>query len=407
MEKSCVIIGASHAGSQAAISLRQGGWEGEIILIGEETDLPYHRPPLSKAYLSGEKELDQIMLRAEDAYRDANVKLRLGHRAVRIEREAKAVILDNGDRIEYDRLVLATGSRVRRLTIPGAEHKSVFYLRDTVDVRRIKAQVEAGRRAVVIGGGYIGLEVAASLRKQGLEVTVLEAMARILQRVTCPEMSDFFRRLHTEEGAVIREGVGASSIEETAGALRVHTDDGGHVDADFIVVGIGILPNTELAEAAGLEVENGIIVNEFCQTSDPDIYAAGDATWHYCPFYDRHVRLESVPNATEQAKTLALHLNGTERPYKSLPWFWSDQYDVKLQIAGLSDGYDDIVVRGDIEKGRSFAVFYFQGDRILAVDAANAPREYMTVRGVLTKGEGLKKKGLADPGTDLKSLVVS
>ena len=401
----CIIIGASHAGAQLCVSLRQGGWEGDITVIGDEPDLPYHRPPLSKDFLSGDKAIDDILLRPASVYENANVTMKLGTRVGAIDREAKTILTDDGETLSYDKLVLATGARVRHLPVPGNDLEGVFYLRDSNDVRAIKNNVEAGKRVVIIGGGYIGLETAASLRKQGMEVTVLEAMPRILQRVTAPELSTFYKRIHSEEGVTILEGVMASEIRQLGTALSVETSCEQSFDADMVIIGIGVIPNVELAKEAGLDVGNGIEVNEFCQTSDPDIYAAGDVTWHFNPIYEHHIRLESAPNATEQAKTVALHMNGKAKPYNSLPWFWSDQFDLKLQIAGLSGGYDDIVIRGDIEKGRSFAAFYFKGDKILAVDAVNSPREFMFTKMALTKGQSLDKTILSNIEADLKSAI--
>ena len=403
--KHCIIIGASHAGAQLCVSLRQGGWEGDITVIGDEPDLPYHRPPLSKDFLSGDKAIDDILLRPASVYENANVTMKLGTRVGAIDREAKTILTDDGETLSYDKLVLTTGARVRHLPVPGNDLEGVFYLRDSNDVRAIKNNVEAGKRVVIIGGGYIGLETAASLRKQGMEVTVLEAMPRILQRVTAPELSTFYKRIHSEEGVTILEGVMASEIRQLGTALSVETSCEKSFDADMVIIGIGVIPNVELAKEAGLDVGNGIEVNEFCQTSDPDIYAAGDVTWHFNPIYEHHIRLESVPNATEQAKTVALHMNGKAKPYNSLPWFWSDQFDLKLQIAGLSGGYDDIVIRGDIEKGRSFAAFYFKGDKILAVDAVNSPREFMFTKMALTKGQSLDKTILSNIEADLKSAI--
>lgn len=404
--KNCIIIGASHAGAQLCVSLRQGGWEGGITVIGDEPDLPYHRPPLSKDFLSGDKAIEDILLRPASVYENANVQMKLGTRVGAIDRKAKTVLTDDGETLGYDKLILATGARVRHLPVPGADLDNVFYLRDTTDVRAIKDGVAAGKQAVIIGGGYIGLETAASLRKQGMEVTVLEAMPRILQRVTAPELSTFYKRVHLEEGVNILEGVMASEIKPSGEALSVVTSCEQSFDADMVIIGIGVIPNIELAQMAGLDIGNGIEVNSFCQTSDPDIYAAGDVTWHYNPIYERHIRLESVPNATEQAKTAALHINEKPKPYNSLPWFWSDQFDLKLQIAGLSEGYDDIVIRGDIEGSRSFAAFYFKGDKILAVDAVNSPREFMFTKMALTKGQSLNKAILADVDADLKSAVL-
>jgi len=403
--KNCIIIGASHAGAQLCVSLRQGGWDGNITVIGDEPDLPYHRPPLSKDFLSGDKEIDEILIRPASLYESADVEMKLGTRVGAIDREAKTILTEDGETVAYDKLVLATGARVRRLPVPGEDLGGVYYLRDTNDVRAIKDNVMAGKRAVIIGGGYIGLETAASLRKQGMEVTVLEAMPRILQRVTAPELSIFYKRIHSEEGVKILESVMASEIKQTGKALSVETSCEQSFGADMVIIGIGVIPNVELAKEAGLDVGNGIEVNSFCQTSDPDIYAAGDVTWHFNPIYDRHIRLESVPNATEQAKTVALHMNGNPNPYNSLPWFWSDQFDLKLQIAGLSEGYDDIIIRGDIDGSRNFAVFYFKGDKILAVDAVNSPREFMFTKMVLTKGQGLDKTVLSDIEADLKTAI--
>jgi len=406
MSKTCVVVGGSHASAQFVVSLRQGGWDGDIILIGDEIDLPYHRPPLSKDFLSGTKELNEILIRPAGVYETANITMRLGTRVTSIDRDKKTVATDSGETHSYDKLVLATGARVRKLPIEGADDPRVMYLRDTNDVRKIKAAMGKDKSAVIIGGGYIGLETAASMRKQGMQVIVLEAMDRILQRVTAPVMSDFYRRVHTEEGVIIDENEMAAAIEVSPDKLVVKTKSENAYPADIVIIGIGVVPNAELAVEAGLEVGNGIVVDEYCQTKDSDIYAIGDVTWHYNPIYDTHLRLESVPNATEQGKTAALHINGTEKPYNSLPWFWSDQFDLKLQIAGLSQGYDDIVIRGDNEGSRSFAAFYFKGDKFLAVDAVNAPREFMMSKMALTKGKTLDKRILADPDGDLKSAMV-
>lgn len=406
MTKSVLIIGASHAAAQTCVNLRQTGWEGQITVIGDEEVLPYHRPPLSKDFLSGQKAIDDILIRPAESYSDADIYMKLGVRVGAINRKDKTILTDGGGSISYDKLVLTTGARVRRLPVPGEDFGNVFYLRDTVDVLSIKARADTAKAAVIIGGGYIGLETAASLCKQGLEVTVLEAMPRILQRVTAPVMSEFYKRVHTEEGVKIMENVIASEIVENVNGLQVLTLCDKILKADIVIIGIGVVPNTELAEAAGLNIGNGIEVNEFCQTSDPDIYAAGDVTWHYNPIYDTHIRLESVPNATEQGKVVAAHINGKPKPYNSLPWFWSDQFDLKLQIAGLSMGYDDVIIRGDSETGRSFAAYYFKSDMFIAVDAVNAPRDFMFGKMSLTKGVNLNKLMLADVNVDLKQTVM-
>jgi len=344
MPKHCVIIGASHTAAQLVASLRQFGWDGGITLIGDEPHVPYHHPPLSKDYLSDAKTADELFIRPEASYGAADVTLKLGVRVTKIDRAGKTITTDTDEVIAYDKLVLATGARVRKLPIDGAQLQGVFYLRDMTDVTAIKAAIKTSTRAVIIGGGYIGLETAASLRKLGLEVNVLEAMPRILQRVTAPQLSEFYKRIHSEEGVDIFEDTIADKITKDDAGLVVTDKAGCHYGADFVIIGIGVIPNMELAKAAGLACGNGIVVNEFCQTSDDDIYAAGDVSWHYNIKYDRHLRLESVPNAIDQAKVVAGHMCNKAKAYDSLPWFWSDQYDLKLQIAGLSEGYDDLIL---------------------------------------------------------------
>lgn len=407
MIKNCVVIGASHAGSQFAFSLRQGGWKGDITIIGEEFDYPYHRPPLSKAFLSGEKKIQDILLRPAELYEKSGINIRLGERVKSIDRSNKSITTEDNNVIYYHKLVIATGARVREIPIPGSEIEGVCYLRNARDVNNIKNQVIPGKHAVIIGGGYIGLETAASLRKQGMEVTVIEAMSRILQRVTAPELSNFYKRIHLEEGVKIFEETVATEFKSIDEKINVLTSCGKSFLGDMVIVGIGVIPNVELANSAGLKVENGVEVNEFCQTSDSEIYAIGDVSWHYNKIYDRSLRLESVPNATEQAKIAALHINKKPKAYNSLPWFWSDQYNLKLQIAGLSNGYNDIVIRGDINKSRSFSAFYFKDNKLLAVDAVNSPREFMFTKMVLTKEQKLNKEILSDISLDLKSAIIN
>lgn len=407
MIKNCVVIGASHAGSQFAFSLRQGGWKGDITIIGEEFDYPYHRPPLSKTFLSGEKKIQDILLRPAELYEKSGINIRLGERVKSIDRSNKSITTEDNNVIYYHKLVIATGARVREIPIPGSEIEGVCYLRNARDVNNIKNQVIPGKHAVIIGGGYIGLETAASLRKQGMEVTVIEAMSRILQRVTAPELSNFYKRIHLEEGVKIFEETVATEFKSIDEKINVLTSCGKSFLGDMVIVGIGVIPNVELANSAGLKVENGVEVNEFCQTSDSEIYAIGDVSWHYNKIYDRSLRLESVPNATEQAKIAALHINKKPKAYNSLPWFWSDQYNLKLQIAGLSNGYNDIVIRGDINKSRSFSAFYFKDNKLLAVDAVNSPREFMFTKMVLTKEQKLNKEILSDISLDLKSAIIN
>lgn len=405
MTSSVIIIGASHAAAQTSVSLRQGGWDGDITVVGDEAVLPYNRPPLSKDFLSGNKSISDILIRPAESYATANIDMKLGVRVGAINRNEKTILTEDGETLAYSKLVLTTGARIRRLPVPGEGLKNVFYLRDTQDVLAIKKKAETAKSVLIIGGGYIGLETAASLRKQGLEVTVIEAMPRILQRVTAPVMSEFYRRVHRKEGVEILENVVASEIKEVCEGLEVLTSCNQNFKADMVIIGIGVVPNVELAEAAGLKIGNGIEVNEFCLTSDPDIYAAGDVTWHYNPIYKSHVRLESVPNATEQGKVIAAHINSAPKSYHSLPWFWSDQFDLKLQIAGLSTGFDDVVIRGDIDSDRSFAAYYFKGDKFIAVDAVNAPRDFMFGKMSLTKGVNIDYALIGNNELPLKECV--
>ena len=398
----CIIVGGSHAAAQLAASLRQGGWEDDISIVGDEPLPPYHRPPLSKAYLAGEKHSDQLLIRPATFYEKAGIDLVLGNRVTEIDRESQCIKLHDGGTIPWTRLALATGARVRKLSIPGVDLEGVFYLRDLNDVDRIRTYVGKGKSAAIIGGGYIGLETAASLRKLGMNVTVLEAMPRVLQRVTAPEVSAFYTRVHREEGVEIITDAAVASLQGTTAVEAVKLADGTLRKADLVIVGVGVSPATELAEAAGLEVDNGIVVDEFARTSDPAIVAAGDCTNHYNPIYDLRLRLESVQNATDQAKTAANTLCGRLEAYHALPWFWSDQYDLKLQIAGLSQGFDEVVLRGDSESGRSFAAFYFCKGHLLAVDAINRPKEFMTVRRALAEGRSADPAQLVDESIDIQ-----
>ncbi|HEY6131446.1 MAG TPA: FAD-dependent oxidoreductase [Halioglobus sp.] len=397
-----VIIGASHAAAQLATSLRQGGWQGHISIVGDEAIPPYHRPPLSKGYLAGEKHSDELLIRPATFYDKSDIDLVLGTRVSVLDRENKLITLHDGGSIPYTKLAITTGARVRKLSLPGHELEGVFYLRDLNDVNLVRGYIGAGKSAVIIGGGYIGLETAASMRKLGMKVTVLEALPRILQRVTAPEVSAFYSRVHREEGVEIITDAVVDSIVGNGVVAGVKLANGMHLDANLVVIGVGVLPATELAESAGLAVNNGIVVDEFARTSDPDIVAAGDCTSHYNRIYDRHVRLESVQNATDQAKIAANTLCGKLEAYNALPWFWSDQYDLKLQIAGLSQGFDRVVLRGTSDNGRSFAAFYFSGDRLLAVDAVNRPKEFMAVRRALTAGQSADAAKLADDTVDIQ-----
>lgn len=405
MSETCIIVGASHAAAQLAPALRQEGWEGRIVVITEEAYIPYHRPPLSKAFLAGEKNLDEIYIRPAAVYEKAEVEFILNTRVDAIDRESRQLKLNNGDSLGYDKLALTVGSRVRKVNLPGSELPGVCYLRDISDVEQIKTRIAAGNKAVIVGGGYIGLETAAVLRKLGMEVTVIEMMERVLQRVTAPEISEFYTRIHTEEGVNIVCGTGVEAIQGESGVTNVVCSNGDNYEADLVVIGVGIVPNVELAEAAGLEVNNGIVVDEFARTSDPDIVAAGDCTCHHNKTYDKWLRLESVQNATDQARTAAATICDHEKPYDALPWFWSDQYDLKLQIAGLSQDYDEVITRGDRENSRSFAAFYLKNGVVIAVDAVNKPQEFMMGKKLITEKIAVDKKKLADADVPIKELL--
>ncbi len=401
----CVVVGASHGGAQVATRLRRLGWRGSISLIGDEAHLPYHRPPLSKDYLKGLKTKEGILLHAEAAYTNSDVNLMLGSRVEHIDREGQNVVLATGEKLAYDKLVLAVGSRPRVLPLPGAELDGVFYLRNADDVDRIRAAAAKGGRAVVIGGGYIGLEVAASLRTLGMEVTVLEALQRVLQRVTCESISAFFARVHREEGVDVREQAQAKAICGDDVVTGVELESGEVVDASLVIIGIGVMPNTNLAEEAGLAVSNGIEVNAYAQTNDPDIYAVGDCACFVHPRYGRQIRLESVQNANDQALVAAKSICGQAVAYDTVPWFWSDQYDLKLQIAGLAEGADEVIIRGNHDTGRSMSMLYLKEKKLLAVDAINRPRDFVFGKKLILDQAMLDTNKLADSDIALNDAV--
>lgn len=400
-----IIVGGSHAAVQLALSLRLEGWEGQILVITDDSYLPYHRPPLSKDYLSGETQADNLLIRQPAFYEKQAIDFRLNTQVVALDPAEHRLTLDSGESLSYTKLALCTGARARKLDIPGARLKGVHYLRDLSDAEKIKANLKPGGRAVIIGGGYIGLETASLLRKIGMEVCVLEAMDRVLQRVTSAEISAFYTRVHSEEGVEIKTNVAVTEIVGGDFVEKVLCSNGEEIEADLVIVGIGVIPNIELAESAGLDVDNGILVNEFAQTSDADIVSAGDCTNYPNLVYGGHTRLESVPNATEQAKTAAASICGNQKSYDALPWFWSNQYDLKLQIAGLNQGYDQVAIRGDIEVGRSFVVWYLKEGRVIAADCINRPVEFMLAKQLLTANRELPMTELLDDSTDAKSLL--
>ncbi len=421
MTQTCIIVGAGHAAAQLAPSLRQEGWEGNILIISDEPYIPYHRPPLSKALLAGEKNLSEILIRPEAIYEKHNIHFRLSTRVESIQPTEKTITLHDGEQLAYDKLALCTGSRVRKMPI-GAGLAGVHYLRNIQDVEAIKADIHPHARAVIIGGGYIGLETAAVLKKLGLQVTVVEMMDRVLQRVASSEVSEFYTRVHAEEGVRIETGKVVGAIEADPQAQTAHEltpreltprvqqvicTDNTRYDADLVIIGVGVVPNTELAETAGLAVDNGIVVDELARTEDPHIVAAGDCTNHPNKLLGYRLRLESVPNATDQAKTAAASICGKQKPYCSLPWFWSDQYDMKLQIAGFNQGYDKVVLRGDNQTGRGFVAWYLRAGKLLAADCVNRPKEFMLAKQLLSKNLPVTPEQLADESFELKSLLRS
>ncbi|CAB5301067.1 FAD-dependent pyridine nucleotide-disulfide oxidoreductase [Burkholderia multivorans] len=404
MSQTCIIVGASHAAAQLAPSLRQEGWDGRIVVIGDEPHLPYHRPPLSKAYLLGEKRREELLIRTSDAYARLGIEFRLGERVTSIDRASRSLALASGASLAWDKLALCTGTRVRTVDLPGVDLSGVYYLRSIADIDRIREDVRPGMRAVIVGGGYIGLETAAVLNQIGMQVSVLEMAPRVLARVTAPEVSAFFERVHREAGVDVCTGVSVAGFEGGARVERVIARDGRRWAADLVVIGVGVLPNVEIAARANLAVDDGIVVDACARTSDPDIVAVGDCTRHPSPWYGP-VRLESVPNATEQAKSAAAALCGKDKPYAALPWFWSDQYDIKLQIAGLNQGYDSVVVRGERETGRSFAAFYLKAGRLVAADCVNRPQDFMASKRLIADGGSVQASQLVDEGIALKTLV--
>jgi len=397
-----VIVGASHASVQAIDTLRREGHAGPIVLIGDEPHLPYNRPPLSKKFLSGEMERERLLLRSPQFYQQHQVDVRLGTRVTAIDRADQRLRLSDGDELRYDQLLLCIGSRPRLLESPGYDLPGIHSLRTIADVERIRADLAGAKRMVVVGAGYIGLEAAASARHLGLDVTVLEMAARPLNRVVAPEMSTFYTRRHEREGVRI---LCNTSVTAFVGETRVRAVRCGELEipADIVIVGVGIIPEVTLAASAGIRCENGIVVDEQCRSSDPNIYAAGDCTWHPSVRYGRRVRLESVDNAVEQARVAASNICGKTARHDHVPWFWSDQYDVKLQIAGLSQGYDRTVVRGDPDSGR-FALYYLAGGELLAVDAVNSPKDFMAGKKWIAERKRPDPVRLADPATDLKTL---
>ncbi len=398
-----VIAGAGHAAGQAAVTLRQKKFDGDILVVGEEPYYPYQRPPLSKKFLAGELPAERLHLKPDSFYAEAKIEVRLRTRAEAISRKDRIVSLSSGDKVHYDKLILATGAVVRRLSLPGAELPGVHYLRNIRDVDRIREDLAPGRRMVVIGAGYIGLEVAAVACQLGLDVTVVEMESRVMSRVVSSQVSDFYEREHRSHGVKLRLSTGVTGFSGGSRVTSVNLYNAEPIPADLVLIGIGIEPNVELASMAGLDVNNGIVVDDRCLTSDPHIYAIGDCTCHPNGIFGRSLRLESVHNALEQAKTAAQNICGEEVRYCDVPWFWSDQYDIKLQIAGLSQGHDQTVLRG-IPDSRSFSCLYLKNRILLAVDAINCPKDFMQAKPLIAARASVPVELLANADIALKDL---
>lgn len=395
-----IIVGAGQAGSSLAVKLKNLGFDGQVTLIGAENVPPYQRPPLSKKYLLGELELERLYLRPLAFYKEHDIDLRMGDPVDGIDPKAKTINL-GGEVIPYDHLALTTGSDPRKLPAAiGGDLNGVYVVRGLTDVDAMAPQFQAGRTVLIIGGGYIGLEAAAVAAKRGLQVVLVEMADRILQRVASSETSDYFRNLHSQHGVDIREGIGLNRLIGDTKVTGAELSDGSVLEVDFAIVGVGITPSISLAEAAGVKIDNGIKSDAFGRTSVDGIWAAGDCASF--PYKQGRIRLESVPNAIDQAENIAENMLGAEKEYVAKPWFWSDQYDVKLQIAGLNTGYDNIVSRRG-EKAASF--WYYRGDTLLAVDAMNDPRAYMIGKRLIEAGKSPAKDIVADVNSDLKSLL--
>lgn len=396
MNDSVVIVGAGHAAGQLVASLKQKKYAGEIILIGEEHHLPYQRPPLSKKFLSGELEADRLLFKPAAFYEDDNIQVMLGESVAEIACDQQTVTLRSGATLPYGTLVLSTGSRAREVSIPGIDLENVHYLRGIDDVNALRGCLAPGKRIVIVGAGYIGLEVAAVTRELGLDVTVVEMAERVMSRVVSPQVSAFYQQVHERNGVKFHLSTSLQGLHGPSRITSVEVDGNQHIEADVVLIGAGIVPNIELAAAAGLATDNGIVVDSRCVTSDSNVYAIGDCTSHPNDIYGRQLRLESVHNALEQAKTAASNICGDEQRYSQVPWFWSDQYDLKLQIAGLSTGYDETVLRGDPGESR-FACFYLQDGRLIAVDAINSPREFVQSKKLIASQALVDPELLADP----------
>lgn len=403
--RSVVVVGGGQAAASAIMALRQWGFDGGITLIGDEPFPPYQRPPLSKAYMKGEMAEERLFFKHAPWYEDNGIDLVLATEATAIDRDGKSVEIEHGGHVDYDTLIVCTGSRARKLELPGAKLDNVFDLRSLTDVERIKPTLVDGKNIIIVGAGYIGLEAAAVASQMGLNVTVLEYAPRVLARVTSPLVSEFYEHEHRSHGVDIHTDARLERLVGDNGEVSgAELANGTIIPADVVLVGIGIVPNEELASAAGIDCNDGILVDREARTSDPDIYSAGDCTRRPLVHYNRDGRLESVHNAIEQGKLAAAAILGQPRPTEDCPWFWSDQYDLKLQIAGLSQDYDELIVRGEPES-RKFAAFYLRDGKLLSTDAVNSPPEFIISKKLIVTGAKLDPAILADTSVSMKDIA--
>jgi 3-phenylpropionate/trans-cinnamate dioxygenase ferredoxin reductase subunit len=397
-----VIIGAGQAAAQCAESLRRKGHRGAISLIGNETHLPYQRPPLSKKYLAGEVGLDRMLLRHQVFFAEHEVDVRLGREVTEVDRAASLIRLDDQSSLAYDQLVFATGASVRRLQLPGGESRGIHYLRTLADADHLRAAITPGQHALIVGGGYIGLEVAATLRQLGMAVTVLEMADRVMNRAVAEPVSRYYETEHRSHGVDIRLHAQLKSFEcDSEGHVRFALTNTGRIAADLVVIGVGVTPNDSLARAADLPCENGILTDEYCRTADPKIWAIGDCSNHPSQHYHRHIRLESVDNAFEQAQTVAANLTGALQPHNKIPWFWSDQYHHKLLIVGLSQDHDQMILRGDPAM-HSFSCCYLKAGELIAIDTVNMAKDQMAARKLIAHHARPNLNKLSDISIALK-----
>ena len=400
-----VIIGTGQSAAQCALTLRRNMFKDNITMIGEEKHLPYQRPPLSKEFLSGEVSLERVFMKSKEFFDQNDVTIFTSTPVISIDRNKKILSLSNQEDLTYNKLVIATGSRVRKLNVEGSSLKNISYLRSIEDANRLKEYFKFGKKLVIVGAGYVGLEVAATAVKKGINVTLIEMENRIMSRTVDPVISKYFDSLHRQNGVEICLEAALEKFEGKDAVERVICSNGQIIEADGVLIGVGLLPNQELAESAGLNCNNGILVDEFGRTEDTSIFACGDCTNHPNTYLNKNLRLESVHNALEQAKTVAMSLLGKQEKYNQVPWFWSDQYDKKLQIVGFSDDHDELVIRGSIEED-NFMLFFLKEGKLIAVNAVNNPKEFLICKKLVANKEKISSDAISNQSVDLKELLI-